>query len=72
MSRAVRMSDDRARCMMTKTTRKDKLDQAKGGNERRAKRRRRQTNRQREKDEVKADLGLMDECVFKYMSDLQA
>lgn len=71
MSRAVQRSDDRARCMMTKTTRKDKPGRENEGNERRARRRRRQMNRQREKEEVKADLGLMDDCVFRYMSDVQ-
>lgn len=55
MSRRVRASDDRARRMVTRTTRRDKLGEEK--------REMREEERD-EAEEVKADLGLMDECVI--------
>lgn len=56
-----RTGDDRARWTVTRTTRKDKPDEKGGKRETREG----EKNGQGKREEVKADLGLMDECVFR-------
>lgn len=61
MRGAVQTSDDRARQMAMSRTRKDKPS----GEKWEMRKEEKMMNRARETEAVKADLGLMDECVFR-------